>query len=84
MSENVYPKRVDSTSMSRYKRVLALVKGRVRDHLDTVYFAEPTWVYLCYCSIHKVYFLDYVHGFAERVNCPTCLKDILKKMSELT
>jgi len=56
------------------KRVFAKITP-VRLYTDSIHFSEPTDIYLSYCKKHRVYYLDYLHGFPpeQYVLCPICI-----------
>jgi len=55
----------------------------VKVAIDTKNFDRPTDIYLAYCKRHKVYYLDYLHGYDEVVFCPLCLKEETQKIIKM-
>ena len=44
--------------------------------IDCKNFKECMPIYLAYCKRHRIYYLDYPHGYDEYFVCPLCLKEM--------
>jgi len=70
-----YPRLVDPREVPRWKRALARLGFPVYMYTDGRGFKAPMKIYLAYCPKHRVYFLDYQHGYTGYLLCPLCLEE---------
>ena len=61
------------------KKLLARLGFLVPAGVETSGFKRPTRIYLAWCGRHRIYYLDYLHGFDEHVICPLYLAEFLQK-----
>jgi len=55
------------------KKVVAKLIGYVKlGRFKPKKFKDFEYFYLVYCRRHKIYFIDYPHGFEGYFNCPKC------------
>jgi len=76
MRRNPYPLVLPAEKIPRLKRFLARLHP-IPYLVDDRHFSRPTTVYLAYCKQHKIYFLDYPHGYEGYLWCPECLRERL-------
>lgn len=72
------PVEVEPSRLPRLKRLVARLRP-VRVAVDSEHFKAPTEIFLAYCRRHRVYFLDYPHGFDGYLNCPRCLEEFKRR-----
>jgi len=73
-SKNPYPRILDRkvNVISKIKAVLGILTEVFID--DNPYFKAPMKIYLGFCRKHKIWYLDYLHGFPpnQYLICPLC------------
>ena len=75
---NPYPVEVSPRKIPRIKRLLARLHP-IPYFVDAKHFSAPTEVYLAYCKRHRIYYLDYLHGYSRYLLCPECLAEWRRK-----
>ncbi|MHA1632595.1 MAG: hypothetical protein ACTSXC_07315 [Candidatus Freyarchaeota archaeon] len=75
----LYPVKVEPKRIPLVKRLLARMHP-IPYYIDKEHFKAPMVIYLAYCKKHKVYFLDYLHGFDGYVSCPLCLAEYKERV----
>jgi len=78
-----YPMEIDARKVSLFKRIIARIFGYVKLYKDYG-FKRPTDIYLGYCGKHKIYFLDYMHGYEpfQYIDCPYCQKEFFEELDK--
>ena len=74
--KNPYPKIPDKIPL--WRRILARIGIPTIVYWDKEHFTAPTPIYVAWCKLHKIYFLDYPHGYKGYLYCPKCLDTIVK------
>ena len=77
MPSKDYPLEISPERIGLLAKILARLGFILKVYTDYT-FRRPTDIYLAYCSKHRIYFLDYKHGYDEYVSCPICLKEWLE------
>jgi len=74
---NPYPIAVPESIIPFIARVKAKLGLATKVYVDNKHFKAPTEIYLAYCKRHKLYYLDYLHGFEPKqyLWCPLCLAE---------
>ena len=79
-SDMRYPVVVLRELISIRLRLLARFLGswkRIRINYDLI--PSKTSIFLGWCNIHKLYYLDYEHGWKKEIFCPSCCKEATNK-----
>ena len=78
-----YPMEIDARKVSLFKRIIARILGYVKLYKDYG-FKRPENIYLGYCGRHKIYFLDYMHGYEpfQYIDCPYCQKEFFEELDK--
>jgi len=80
----------DVVCFEEYSKLLDKVKLSIIDKFKIRYFGIPKYVghykcngwleehpfYVAYCQRHKVFFIDYPHGYTKYLHCPLCLIEV--------
>jgi len=61
-----------------WRRILARIGIPTIVYWDKEHFTAPTPIYVAWCKLHRIYFLDYPHGYKGYLQCPKCLETIVK------
>lgn len=75
-----YPQIVAGNNFSLWRRLKAMFLGKVKIGATWVTeFDKEKYpigqfldIYLHYCRLHRIYFLDYDHGWINYTECPKC------------
>lgn len=77
---DTFPILIDSKLVPLRKRLVAKLIGYCKlCRLRPSGFKGEVNLYVVYCRRHRVYFIDYPHGFTEYFTCPLCLKEELEE-----
>ena len=79
--ENPYPKVADKVPL--WRKLLARIGIPTIVYWDKEHFSAPTPIYVAWCKLHRIYFLDYPHGYFGFLDCPQCLgliDEVLKQV----
>ena len=80
VNPSFYPKAVPPPLIPKWKRFLAKYLGRIVFWgWDLQHFKEPMKIYLLYCRKHRIFYIDYPHGYRQYFNCPKCLEEWRRK-----
>ena len=66
-----YPVKVSKLSLK--EKLMVRILGYYLAFYDNKNFSKPMPIYMAKCKIHG-YFLDYLHGYDDRLDCPECSK----------